>query len=34
MDNRFERFLFLAQILRAFLVVPDFRVFELAVDLI
>ena len=33
MDNRFQRFFFFTEFLRAFLVVPDGRVFELAVDL-
>jgi hypothetical protein len=32
-DNRFQRFLFLAQILCSFLVVPDVGVFQLGVDL-
>jgi hypothetical protein len=31
--DRFQRFLFLAEILRAFLVVPDGGIFQLGVDL-
>jgi hypothetical protein len=34
MDHVFQRFLFLAELLRAFGVVPDFRVFERGVDFV
>jgi hypothetical protein len=33
-DDGFQGFLFLAQVLGAFLVVPDFRIFQFAIDLV